>query len=226
MVVMPANRCAITPSSTPWAVVRAAMVPGVASVLVVPGWTTVTFTPDGPNSSARFLVIAATETLRMDPIVEPVLRAASPLTLIIRPHPRAAGDLRIVALARVRLGRVLRALGRHDAARIQVAAARQWFDAAGGGDGALLADHLAAALNADETALTDVLASARAANDREIEVLTLDRLALVHAEHGHAAPAYELLATADGILPTAQHLVADDDRTDAARTRVLLSSSQ
>ena len=45
-----------------------------------------TFSPDGPNSSARFFVITATATLRMDPIVEPVLRAASPLTLMIRPH--------------------------------------------------------------------------------------------------------------------------------------------
>jgi hypothetical protein len=42
-------------------------------------------TPDGPSSSARFFVIAAAASLPMDTIVEPVLRAASPLTLMIRP---------------------------------------------------------------------------------------------------------------------------------------------
>ena len=170
------------------------------------------------------------------------------------------GDRRTAALAGVRLGRVLRALGRLDDARGEVAAAREWFRAAGGGDGALLADHLAAALGADlaaprngdlaaasgadriaasdgnlaaagdgglareldDVALAGVLAAARAAGDREVEVLTLDRLALLHAEHGHASSARELLATADAAVPTVEHLVTGQDRVDAIRARILL----
>ena len=170
------------------------------------------------------------------------------------------GDRRTAALAGVRLGRVLRALGRLDDARGEVAAAREWFRAAGGGDGALLADHLAAALGADlaaprngdlaaasgadriaasdgnlaaagdgglareldDVALAGVLVAARAAGDREVEVLTLDRLALLHAEHGHASSARELLATADAAVSTVEHLVTGQDRVDAIRARILL----
>ena len=68
---------------------RAAITPAVFSVRVRPGWTTVTLMPCGPSSSARFLVSATTATLRMLPIVEPVLRAASPLMLMMRPQPLA-----------------------------------------------------------------------------------------------------------------------------------------
>ena len=62
---------------------------GRRSVIVGPGCTTVTLTPDGPSSSARFFVRAATATLRTDPTTEPVWRAANPLTLTIRPQPEA-----------------------------------------------------------------------------------------------------------------------------------------
>src|SRR6202042_395584 len=85
----PATRRSISAGSTPAAAAWAAMTPGVASVRVSPGWTAVTLTPDGPSSSARFLVIADTATLRMDPMTDPVLRAARPLTLTIRPQPAA-----------------------------------------------------------------------------------------------------------------------------------------
>ena len=40
-----------------------------------------------PSSSARFLVIAATATLRTDPTSDPDSRAFSPLMLMIRPQP-------------------------------------------------------------------------------------------------------------------------------------------
>src|SRR3954471_18842983 len=63
---------------------------GIRSVTVGPGCTTVTLIPDGPSSSARFLVSAATATLRTLPTTEPVWRAANPLTLTIRPQPDAA----------------------------------------------------------------------------------------------------------------------------------------
>src|SRR3954466_1564499 len=63
---------------------------GTRSVTVGPGCTTVTLMPDGPSSSARFFVSAATATLRTLPTIEPVWRVASPLTLTIRPHFPAA----------------------------------------------------------------------------------------------------------------------------------------
>ena len=65
------------------------MTPAVFSVRVRPGWTTLTLMPFGPSSSARFFVSATTETLRMLPIIEPVWRAARPLTLMMRPQPRS-----------------------------------------------------------------------------------------------------------------------------------------
>jgi predicted ATPase/DNA-binding SARP family transcriptional activator len=59
---------------------------------------------------------------------------------------RAAGDLRIVALARTRLAAVLRDRGRVDEARAQARAAAGWYATAGGGDGADLAAELLDAL--------------------------------------------------------------------------------
>jgi tetratricopeptide (TPR) repeat protein len=124
----------------------------------------------------------------------------------------AAGDLRVVALARVRLARVLRALGRTADARSQVDSARQWYATAGGGDGALLADHLDAELDADPQRLAGVLAAAREAGDPEIEVLTLDALARLHAADGRMEEAATLRAAADALMPVAGHLVTHDDR--------------
>jgi len=103
----------------------------------------------------------------------------------------------------------LRALGRLDAARAEVAKAREWFRTAGGGDGALLASHLAAVLDGDEPALRGVLAAARAAGDHEVELLTLDQLARMC---GDAASARELRADAEALYPSVAHLVTDEDR--------------
>lgn len=60
----------------------------VRSVSVSPGCTAVTLMPCVPNSSARFLVMATTATFRMLPTALPVFRAAKPLMLKMRPHPR------------------------------------------------------------------------------------------------------------------------------------------
>ena len=68
---------------------RRSTTPGVASVRVSPGWTTVTVIPAGPSSSARFFVSAATATLRIEPMTDPVLRAPRPEMLMIRPQPWA-----------------------------------------------------------------------------------------------------------------------------------------
>ena len=117
-----------------------------------------------------------------------------------------------------RLARVFRALGRIDEARAQVGAARRWYATGGGGDGALLADHLAAALDADELALRRVLAAA----DPEITLLTLDALAYVTARDGRTAEAAALLAEADGLFPAVAHLVTDDDRIDRRRAAAMV----
>jgi predicted negative regulator of RcsB-dependent stress response len=132
-----------------------------------------------------------------------------------------AGDLRIVALARTRLARVLRALGRTDEARAQLREARRWYRTGGGGDGALLADHLAAALDADEGSLRRLLD----ADDPEIRLLTLDALAAVSAQQGRAAEAVALLAEADGLVPAVAHLVSDDDRIDRRQATSIMSGS-
>jgi tetratricopeptide (TPR) repeat protein len=133
---------------------------------------------------------------------------------------RTAGDLRIVAHTRTRLARVRRALGDRPAARELLAEAQRWYETAGGGDGAPLAAHLTAALDADAgepgaaDRLTEVLATARSAGDAEIEVLTLDRLARLHAEQGRVDQAHELHELAEARLPAARHLVTDGDRID------------
>ena len=61
----------------------------------------------------------------------------------------ATGDVRLAALARVHLGRVLRALGRLDEARAALEAAAAWHRAAGGGEQAALGECLLAALDGD-----------------------------------------------------------------------------
>jgi hypothetical protein len=88
MELRSAIACSTACGAVPCAVARAATSGAVRSVRVRPGCTTVTLMPEGPSSSARFLVSAATATLRMLPTVLPVWRAASPLTLTMRPQPR------------------------------------------------------------------------------------------------------------------------------------------
>ncbi len=140
----------------------------------------------------------------------------------------ATGDLRTKALASVRLGRVLRSVGRRQEARRAVDSGRRWYAAAGGGEAAVLADYLLAALDADDgepaaaELLRDALDAARRAHDVEVEVLALDALARTHAEHGRLADAETLLVAAEAVMSTAGHLFADTDRIDNQRTRSLL----
>ena len=140
----------------------------------------------------------------------------------------ATGDLRTAPLARVRLGRVLRSIGDRPAARISVEAGRKWYQEAGGGDAAVLAQYLMAALDADAgdrsapAHLQAALDAAREAHDVEVEVLALDTLARVHAEAGHAATARDLLDTARVLLPAVGHLLSEPDRLDRDRAEALL----
>jgi predicted ATPase/DNA-binding SARP family transcriptional activator len=141
---------------------------------------------------------------------------------------RTVGDLRTAAIAGVRLGCVQRAAGDPGSARTVARSAQRWYDVAGGGDGAILAGYLLAALDADDGAphaaerLADVLAAARLGHDVETEVLTLDTLALVHAERRQMTDSRMLLDAADRVMLTAGHLVTDNDRSDGDRARSLL----
>jgi hypothetical protein len=90
MLTRPARLAVTAAAVPPPAAARAASRSGVLSVTVMPGCTTVTSIPDGPSSSARILVRAATATLRIEPAgAVPALRAARPLMLMIRPQPWA-----------------------------------------------------------------------------------------------------------------------------------------
>jgi hypothetical protein len=62
--------------------------------------------------------------------------------------------------------------------------------------------------------LDAVLAAARRDNQGEVEVLTLDRLARLHAERGDLDEATALLAQADDLAPAVSHLMSDNDRID------------
>ena len=100
----------------------------------------------------------------------------------------ATGDVRLVALARVHLGRVLRALGRTAQARTALEAATAWHRAAGGGEQAALGECLLAALDAEdrvsgaEQRLVAILDDARRDDDASVEVFALDALARIAAE--------------------------------------------
>ncbi|MFC6083558.1 BTAD domain-containing putative transcriptional regulator [Sphaerisporangium aureirubrum] len=143
----------------------------------------------------------------------------------------ATGDLRTVAAAGLRLGRVLRSAGERRPAREVVRSARSWYAAAGGGDAAVPAEYVLAALDADDGAphaverLSAVVAAARHVHDAETEVLALDALAHLHAEQGRTGDARAALDAADLVMPAARHLVTDGERIDRDRARSLLGAA-
>ena len=113
----------------------------------------------------------------------------------------ATGDVRLAALARVHLGRVLRALGRDAAARAALEAAAAWH-APRGGRRAGRARRLPArgARRPRRRGGRGGRASARssttpaATTTATVEVFALDALARLAAEAGDAATARDLLA--------------------------------
>ena len=139
----------------------------------------------------------------------------------------AIGDVRLAALARVQLGRVLRALGHHASARAALEAATAWHRASGGGEQAALGECLLAALDASdqvpgaEQRLVARLEQARREDDAPVEVLALDALARVAAEAGDVAAARDLCTGADRRMASASHFITDLDRTDAHAVRQL-----
>jgi tetratricopeptide (TPR) repeat protein len=138
----------------------------------------------------------------------------------------ATGDVRMAALARVHLGRVLRAVGRPEEARAVLQHAVEWHRQAGGGEQALLGECLLEALEPVDlmrdvpSRLPEILAQARREGDAPVEVFTLDALALRAASSGDATSAAALLRQADDRMLVASHFIAERDRVDAAAARV------
>ena len=138
---------------------------------------------------------------------------------------QATGDVRLAALARVNLGRVLRTIGDIPASRKALEAATAWHRDAGGGEQAALGECLLAALDAAdrvptaEERLVTILEEARRAGDAPVEVLALDALARLAAADGDIGTARDLCDAADQRMEAAAHVITDRDRTDAHQVR-------
>jgi predicted ATPase/DNA-binding SARP family transcriptional activator len=139
---------------------------------------------------------------------------------------QATGDARLAALARVHLGRVLRAVERVEEARTALEAATAWHRGAGGGEQAALGECLLAAMDAAdrvpraEERLVEILGVARRAEDAPVEVFALDALARIAAEAGDASTARDICDEADRRMEEASHFVTELDRTDAHWVRL------
>ena len=133
----------------------------------------------------------------------------------------ATGDVRLAALVRVHLGRVLRALGENARARAALEAADAWHRSAGGGEQAALGECLLAAMDVDdptadaEQRLTVILEDARRDDLTHVEVFALDALARVASNAGDIARARELRDAADRCMDAASHFITEFDRVDA-----------
>lgn len=138
---------------------------------------------------------------------------------------QATGDVRLAALARVHLGRVLRAVGQVARARAALEAASAWHRAAGGGEQAALGDCLLAAMDVADDGpdarerLRRLLDEAREVDDAPVEVFALDALARIAFQSGDTSTALDLCEVADRRMGAASHLITDLDRTDARWVR-------
>ena len=128
----------------------------------------------------------------------------------------ATGDLRLAALARVHLGRVLRALGEDAEARAALESAAAWHRAAGGGEQAAFGECLLAAMDARAgERLEAILEAAQRDGDAHVEVFALDALARIASEAGDTPRAQELREMADRRMDSASHFITQRDRVDA-----------
>jgi len=143
----------------------------------------------------------------------------------------STGDVRLAALARVHLGRVLRALGQVTRAREALEVAAAWHGGAGGGEQAALGDCLLAAMDAAdrvagaEQRLARILDDARGRDDAPVEVFALDALARLAAEASDITMARDLSAAADRRMAAASHFITDRDRTDARAVRAIAGAA-
>ena len=130
----------------------------------------------------------------------------------------STGDVRLAALARVHLGRVLRAGRAARPARAALEAATAWHRDAGGGEQAALGECLLAAMDAAdgvpgaEERLARILDDARDRGDAPVEVFALDALARLAAAAGDSHRARQLLRAADRRMAAASHFITDLDR--------------
>jgi tetratricopeptide (TPR) repeat protein len=153
-------------------------------------------------------------------------RGSATLQLAVE-KAEATGDVRLAALARVHLGRVLRALGRDGEARTAFEAAAAWHRSAGGGEQAALGECLLAAIDAadrvpgTEARLVAILDTARASDEAPVEVFALDALARIAAGAGDVVRARSLSQEASRRMDDASHLITELDRTDSHAVRQL-----
>jgi hypothetical protein len=154
---------------------------------------------------------------------------------------RATGDVRLVALGRVHLGRVLRATGHQRRAREALVAANLWHHHAGGGEQAALGECLLAAMDAADAEdateargathgqpgaaarLEALLKRAQDTDDAPVEVFALDALARLAVADGDVATAENLVRAADLRMRAASHFITDLDRIDARWIRELVA---
>ncbi len=142
----------------------------------------------------------------------------------------STGDVRLAALARVHLGRVLRAVGKATQARAALEAADSWHRDSGGGEQAALGECLLAAMDAAdrvagaEERLVAILDDASRRDDAPVEVFALDALARVAVAAGDITRARELCAAADRRMDAASHFITDLDRIDAHAVRPIVDS--
>jgi predicted ATPase/DNA-binding SARP family transcriptional activator/tetratricopeptide (TPR) repeat protein len=183
--------------------------------------------------TSRRLGFAQTEAYQLSSLGRAQCQAgnydAGPATLDLAiAKAEATGDVRLAALARVHLGRVLRAVGDLPGARTALEAAAEWHREAAGGEQALLGECLLAALDAADQIpgaterLAAVLEAALEKDDAPVEVFALDALARVKVVAGDVATARDLCASADRRMPAASHFVTELDRTDARRVRPMI----
>jgi hypothetical protein len=137
----------------------------------------------------------------------------------------ATGDVRLAALARVHLGRVLRALGQLESARVALETAAAWHHVAGGGEQSALGECLLAAMDAAEGApgaeerLADILDAARLSSDAPVVVFALDALGRIAADAGDITRGQDFRSEADQRMAAAAHFITDRDRVDAPWVR-------
>jgi predicted ATPase/DNA-binding SARP family transcriptional activator len=105
-----------------------------------------------------------------------------------------AGDLRLLATARVALAEVLRAAGDRTGARDLLLAADRWYAESGAGEGAALAACLLAVLRVEDgdpdavRALHAIRTAAVESGDMRVQLLARDARAPAHARGSDAAP--------------------------------------
>jgi predicted ATPase/DNA-binding SARP family transcriptional activator len=137
----------------------------------------------------------------------------------------ATGDARLGALARVHLGRVLRAVGQVARARTVLEVANEWHRSVGGGEQAALGECLLAALDAADGTpgapqrLASLLADAQGRDDGDVEVFALDALGRLALSAGDRATALRLCRSADERMRAGTQFATELDRTDARWVR-------